>query len=417
MEPDTAPIRTAGAVQDSGIRRNSALRLGVHSVCAHGDVPVAQLGHSRSSDPDLHRDTNRAPRQHAADSKEVQVGSSGRPASLSTPSWGGQSRLPHIEQGHPGCAAEGTVEEPKQCSTVSKRRPNLSASAQSPKGRVKAMPARRAKHRKNIPLPALGLTRPLVMRVFLEIFSGCGRLASAVARYSNWPVLIWDIQLGEDYDLRRYSNRRKIADWIRGGHILGFHLGTPCESFTRARDVPPGPPPLRSDQCPMGLPNLSAKDQLKVWQGNLFMRFSAFLLRLALSLKVPGTLENPQRSRLWLCRPIAVLVRKRNFQLAVTHFCAWGTPWKKATSFLGVWINLDRVDAARCHASKRGICAFSHNHHGQLCGQDAAGNRMTKLAQPYPVRLCNSLARCFYDANVQSVATQFSAYVRPDDRP
>lgn len=107
------------------------------------------------------------------------------------------------------------------------------------------------RQRRMVAVPALTKLRPSPPVVFLEVFSGCGQLGRSVARFNLVAVLLWDITLGEEYDLRRRSNRWKIAEWIRCGWVEGFHLGTPCESFTRARDVPPGPLPLRSDLQPL----------------------------------------------------------------------------------------------------------------------------------------------------------------------
>ena len=97
---------------------------------------------------------------------------------------------------------------------------------------------------KNGPWPALKPGRSLTEQVFLEIFSGSGRLSKKVAQITGWTVLLWDICLGADYDLLNPAHRQKLKDWIRGGKVIAFHLGTPCESFSRAQDVPPGPAPL-----------------------------------------------------------------------------------------------------------------------------------------------------------------------------
>ena len=166
-----------------------------------------------------------------------------------------------------------------------------------------------AKHREHFPMPALNPSRSLTVAVFLEIFSGCGNLSKSIAKL-GWYVLMWDITLGPEYDLRSPAKRRMLGDWVRSGWIRGFHLGTPCESFTRARDIRPGPPPLRSDSAPLGLPDLSPGDQLKVVLGNLWMRFSVWLLRLGLRFSVPGSMENPARSRIWLCAPVVMLLRQ-----------------------------------------------------------------------------------------------------------
>lgn len=99
-----------------------------------------------------------------------------------------------------------------------------------------------------------------------------------MAHYTNWNVLMWDINLGSEYDLQSSAKRRMIGEWINCGWVIGLHLGTPCDSFTRVRNVPPGPPPLRSDACPLGLPGLRPGVQLKVLTGNLWLRFWTFCI-------------------------------------------------------------------------------------------------------------------------------------------
>ena len=101
----------------------------------------------------------------------------------------------------------------------------------------------RRKTARQVAWPALDPSRPPSVKVFLEIFSGSGRLGRAVGQATGWQVLLWDITLRAEYDLRNVASRRKISEWIRCKWVIAFHLGTPCESFTRARDVPPGPLP------------------------------------------------------------------------------------------------------------------------------------------------------------------------------
>ena len=76
--------------------------------------------------------------------------------------------------------------------------------------------------------------RDLKLPVFLEVFSGCGRLAKTVAHYCSSCVLVWDITMGEKYDLSIRSIQLIIFAWITSGMIWGMQFGTPCESFTRA---------------------------------------------------------------------------------------------------------------------------------------------------------------------------------------
>ena len=255
--------------------------------------------------------------------------------------------------------------------------------------------------------PALKPPRPLQDIVFLELFSGTGRLGKAIGRCNNVPVLLWDITYGSEYDLRYPSNRRLIAGWMRAGKICGGHLGTPCNTFTRARDHPPGPPPLRSNEHVLGLPNLLPHDLAKVRDGNLFMRFSVFILTLALALQLPFTMENPATSRLWLCPGVLRLLRRPKVQLVVTEFCMYGMPWRKSTKFLGVWISLELLAAYRCIGAKRGLCKHSGKLHIPLTGVDAQGRWLTKLAEPYPRKLCNLLCKCFANQAAEKRAHEF----------
>lgn len=221
-------------------------------------------------------------------------------------------------------------------------------------------------------------------QVFLEIFSGCGRLGRAISRDNNWPVLLWDICMGEKYDLRSQQNRMLILGWIRAGFILGGHCGTPCNSFSRARDRRPGPPPLRSDTMVMGLPNLAAHDQIKVSEGNLFMRFTLQIMMLAATLMLPWTFENPARSRIWLCPSVLRMLRRRCCTFTVFEMCMFGTSWRKPTAIAAMHVSLDSLQSFRCLGSKRGCCKRTGLPHTQLCGQTPSGEWKTHAAQKYP---------------------------------
>ena len=193
--------------------------------------------------------------------------------------------------------------------------------------------------------------------------------------------------------------------------LAGFHLGTPCHSFTRARDMPPGPPPLRSDAQLLGLLDLRAGGQVNVLDRNLFMRFSAFILKIGLCYRIPGTMEKPQRSRIWLCPPLDALIRHKESFWQITHYCAWRMSFKKPTAFLSVLVQLTRVDAHRCQSSKRGICQYTQCPRQQLVGMNSQSQWRSRLAQPYPHSLCDSLAKDFRDFEVSRIGQQFEKYI------
>ena len=411
LELGVASAGRGEAVEDSGIRRDSAIRPGLHQVCGKCNLPHHGLTPQTFNREDFLSEHSATSLQHVSGSKSMQFDESRRSSSISSSTWRRQQGLHHRNEEPARHSAERSVESSSKCATISERRPFVPTSQRSTQTSAGRRHVGRTKARKSRVYPALDPQLSLTCRVFIEIFSGCERLAKAVARVTGWMVLVWDISLGVDYDLMAPANRRKLLEWVRCGWVVGFHLGTPCESFSRARDVPPGPPPLRSDTMPLGLPDLSARDQAKVIVGNTLMRFTAAIMRLAVKFKIPCSLENPARSRLWLCPPIKFLLRQRCAMWSVTHFCGWGTAWKKATGFLSLHLDLHRVNAVQCKGSKRGICLFSGKPHVQLHGQAENGQWMTRLAQPYPLRLCNALAKCYYDWEVMTLATQFSKHL------
>ncbi|CAK0883435.1 unnamed protein product [Prorocentrum cordatum] len=246
----------------------------------------------------------------------------------------------------------------------------------------------------------------------MQVFSGSGRLGRAVAA-EGLPVLLWDICLGPEYDLLSPQKRGLIRSWVRSGLVIGIHIGTPCNTWSRARDIPPGPMPLRSDAFPLGLPDLSVKDQAKVDAGNVFMIFSAGLMHEAIRANIPASNENPQTSRLWLAPPFVRLLRSSAVTFTVTHFCQWGAPLRKATAFATVNLDMSRIGRALCKSSKRGICSRTGLPHAQLHGKDVERVFKTKLAEAYPQRLCNALAQAYSNAVISHRAPRRAATSAP----
>ena len=259
--------------------------------------------------------------------------------------------------------------------------------------------------------PALSARMVLYFPVFLEIFSGSGRLGKAIHRVCNWTVLLWDIDYGEKYDLTQRRNQQLILHWMQSGQIRAGHLGTPCNSFSQARDRPGGPPRLRSDLLPLGLPGLRPCDVLKVQIGNCLMRFTCRVLLLALQLYLPFTLENPHRSRLWLCPGVKSVCRRNRVEQCDVTFCAFGTCWKKPTKFLSVNLPLDLLQGKFCKSSKRGLCQFTGLAHVPLKGTNSQGVWLTKIAEPYPTRLTTLLAKCFCNTELAAIAASFARHI------
>ena len=205
--------------------------------------------------------------------------------------------------------------------------------------------------------------------------------------------------------------QQKIFGWLRAGKVRALHLGMPCTSFARARDCQLGPPPVRSDLLPLGLPDLCREDQLKVQSGNALMRFSGKLLNLCCALLVPGTLENPASSRLWLCKPIAYVLRRRPATSIICDFCQFGTRWRRPAQFAGVHIDLARLSKHRCRPPRCGFCSRTGELHIPLVGRHASGKWMKHIAEPYPRTLASALAQAFLECEVKNRAMNFERHI------
>ena len=411
LERGVAPIGSWSPIQDCRVRRDGELRSAGPRLHTEGNQSIDEGSVSKQSRAPFLSNRQSTEKRHGSHSIQTRSAADRSSSSVQTSSWRSQSRLCSAASISGGNTKERKVEVIQQRQTIRKRRPNRSNVEFTAQTTFRSNPAGRQKYSTNRPEPALKPGRAWTVPVFLELFSGSGHLSLSISRICGWPVLLWDISLGPEYDLRSPKNRRLVADWIRSGFIIGFHLGTPCESYSRARDVPPGPPPLRSDSSPLGLPNLRPSDLLKVLDGNCFMRFSAYILRLGIRYGVPGSMENPQRSRIWLTPPLLAILRHKFSYWQVTHYCSWGKPFKKPTAFLSVLIRLQRLETAVCKSTKRGVCQYSSKAHVQLCGQDAQGNWLTKLAQPYPRQMCDAIAKDYKDFEVCRIASKFEKYI------
>ena len=143
------------------------------------------------------------------------------------------------------------------------------------------------------------------------------------------------------------------------------------------------------------------------------MVFSAHVVRCCVQLCIPASLENPARSRLWICPPMIHVLRLRNVKFGLSEFCQWGTPWRKSTGFLTANLDFSSVSAHRCLGAKRGMCKRTNLPHIVLAGFDANRQFLTKIAEPYPIRLRNGIAKCFRDSQVATIARNFEVRLKP----
>ena len=138
----------------------------------------------------------------------------------------------------------------------------------------------------------------------------------------------------------------------------------------------------------MGLPGLKASDKRKVAQSNQLLEFALQVIEICQQLRVPWTLENPRSSRLWLVPAIRQLLLQGAKKVEAS-FCAYGMPWRKATTFLAG--NFSSLHFLACSGSFR-KCSRTGASHLPLIGKSTTGAWLTSLAQPYPEQLCEHFA-------------------------
>ena len=244
---------------------------------------------------------------------------------------------------------------------------------------------------------------------FWEIFAGCGKLSSCL-QSEGFTILPVDHDDMEHTplvpiffaDLRETAAQNQLLERVKTRPPVGMHFAMPCGTGSRAREQPisaakrkmgvPQPPPLRSADHPMGLPNLKPFHQAKINSANALLRFVVELLFLAFQFGVHVVLENPQRSWIWAALAFLVLQKDHqafqswynNLHEVIFDACEHRGSRPKSTRFtttLKVLIQL----------SKR--CSKTHIH--SEYGTSWNGNRWvfdTSLEAEYPLLLCQRYA-------------------------
>ena len=106
-----------------------------------------------------------------------------------------------------------------------------------------------------------------------------------------------DLERDLDLDISRASVRKAIYRLLSGVQFIACAMS--CATKSRARERQPGPKPLRSEEFPRGLPDLSAQDSMRVDQDNLASDFGLALQAWGHDKGTACLRENPLRSLHW----------------------------------------------------------------------------------------------------------------------
>ncbi len=230
-------------------------------------------------------------------------------------------------------------------------------------------------------------------RYVMDLFSGEGGVAKACVQL-GFKAKMWDLIHGADHDLTCPQVKKRLKSEIRQKRALAVMMAPVCTSFSIARDRTKV---IRTRRNPWGIRNrfLTIEEQQKVKTGNDVFLTCFEIIEECLRCGIPFILENPYTSKAWYLPPMQYYLQHPQIHYVRSDFCQWGTRWKKPTGFLVG--NLDRNDTARlaqavCTNCPRGLCSRTGKPHFLLSGSNSQGVPWTRVAQPYPTRLCRQLA-------------------------
>ena len=197
---------------------------------------------------------------------------------------------------------------------------------------------------------------------FLELFSGSGRLSSAVQCRGLRTVVPFDLTFGTEFNLLAHSTQRLIRDWIATGRVWFVHFGAPTVKGGKL-------------EASLGC-----------------AKFTAEIIALCAQHGVLFSLENPSTSKLFHLDCIRNALRIARAVFVWCDLCRFGRPFRKTT-----------VIASNCRElfSLGRRCRCRGTHPEQLRGRvrlDLGGGRpkwvwKTALAGAYPGELCHAWAK------------------------
>jgi len=188
----------------------------------------------------------------------------------------------------------------------------------------------------------------------LDLWAGCKKYSKLCVFYgAPWVLCYEKFDNPERQDLLKKPVRAEIETMLEEGCFLAMGGGPVCQSMSRAVC-----PPCRTVDFPYGVEGLSAKQQVKVKEGNSFARWTVRLVR-KFGKRVLFWWENPEKSWMWYLPCYGPLLRPMpreppdGGKFLVLDYCRFGTPWRKRTRF---FTNISSLQGVRC------LCCGNHKH-------------------------------------------------------
>lgn len=184
-----------------------------------------------------------------------------------------------------------------------------------------------------------------------------------------------------------------LGSWLKNPRVVGVFLAPPCGTASRARSIKlkrkrNAPEPLRSDDHPNGLRNLSFINKIKISQANKLYHLTAQIVKYAVQHNMLVVVENPQFSLFWATTfwvSVAKLLRYTIF-----HSCQYGSSRQKRTMLAHNHVAFNQLSK---------LCPGESKKHRHLpWGITPAGHFATSEETAYPIQLARDVAQCFLQA-------------------
>ena len=215
----------------------------------------------------------------------------------------------------------------------------------------------------------------------LHLFSGPSTRQDSFAHYARQVRLHcidFDLINGEAENLACDQVWARVRSLAMQDNCRGALMGPPCETFSRARMVSPGPPPLRSPQHPYGEPGVPARYKEQLRLANLLALRTAELAKQLHHAGKAFIIENPERwdmaaPAIWLLTEFVELAQTPGIRFVHGDQCRFGGKAKKPTSYLHCNVDLQRLQV-RCNHPEvtwtRGDGSTYNSPHEQTAAQN-----------------------------------------------
>ena len=229
----------------------------------------------------------------------------------------------------------------------------------------------------------------------IEIFSGTATLCSVAKQFGMLNSLALDKirKRGSKttifaFDITKPDNVELLMHWLESPLVCWVHMAPVCGTCSRAREIDNGgPPPLRSDEFPMGLPDLSTEARCRVEKANALYVSACEIFEVCHAKGVLVTMENPSSSIFWLTDPFIALLNQ--VELSYTNFqmCMLGGSRPKWTQLAANFVGIKELDQE---------CDKSHTHlpWGKVLDETGRLIFATSEEAQYPRKMCVALVQC-----------------------